>query len=274
MNLNLSTLPTQLVAVLVLILSACASQEDNSGYSNENAPMEGFNAEASDAMAISIADQVMLRLGGRANWDRTRYLSWSFFGDDQVWDKWTGRFRFQEDSIIVLMNVETKQGRVWVNGAEVQDSTEREPLLASAHRNWANSSYWLLMPYKLKDSGVTLRYKGEGVMGDGQAADILLLTFDAVGYTPENRYEVFVDKETKLVRQWTYFRTREDREAAFTTPWQNWKQFGDIMLSDDRGMRNDSTSFVLPNVGVFAELPDAVFENPEPLDLSTLGGVQ
>ena len=269
MHRNLSTL---FVVVLVWVFSACTPQEDNSGYSDENAPMEGFNAEASDARAITIADEVMHRLGGRANWDRTRYLSWSFFGDDQVWDKWTGRFRFQEDSIIVLMNVETKQGRVWISGVEVQDSTERAPLLTSAHRNWANSSYWLLMPYKLKDSGVTLRYKGEGVMEDGQAADILLLTFDAVGYTPQNRYEVFVDKQTKLVKQWTYYRRREDRAAAFTTPWRNWRQLGDIMLSDDRGMRNDSTPFVLPNVGVFAELPDAVFEDPEPLDLSTLGG--
>ena len=69
--------------------------------------------EGSDAKAIEIADAVMQSMGGRANWDATHYLSWTFFRDDQVWDKWTGDFRYQRDSLVVLMNILSKEGRAW-----------------------------------------------------------------------------------------------------------------------------------------------------------------
>lgn len=46
------------------------------------------------------------------------------------------------------------------------------------------------MPYKLKDSGVTLKYKGEGQTEEGEPAQVLVLTFKDVGVTPQNKYEV------------------------------------------------------------------------------------
>jgi len=34
-------------------------------------------------------------------------------------------------------------------------------LMASAKRMWTNDTYWMLMPYKLRDPGVILKYDGE-----------------------------------------------------------------------------------------------------------------
>ena len=227
--------------------------------------MEGFDTEGSDAQAITIADQVMEAMGGRAAWDSTRYLSWSFFGDDQVWDKWSGRLRWQRDSVVVLMNVTTREGTGYAHGVP-QDNEE---LIARAYRSWANSGYWLLMPYKLKDTGVTLGYGGEGTTQDGRAADILTLHFTDVGHTPDNRYNVYVDKETRLVTQWSYYATQSDEEPRFTRPWENWTRHGRILLADRRGMRGDRP-FVLPNVGAYDSMPDNVFEHPLPLDIAAL----
>ena len=232
--------------------------------------MEGFNAEDSDVRAMAIADEVMRSMGGRGNWDQTRYLSWSFFDDDQVWDKWTGRFRWQQDSTVVLMNVESGLGDAWTNDVMVEDANARDSLLAFAHRNWINSSYWLLMPYKLKDTGVTLRHMGDGVMEDGRPAEVLSLTFRDVGITPDNRYEVFVDKETMLVGQWSFFRTAADTEPGFTRPWANWKPYGSILLSDERGVFVDGSPFFLPNVAVYEDLPASVFEDPGKIDIAQL----
>ena len=229
--------------------------------------MEGFDLEGSDPRAIEIADEVMDAMGGRTNWDNTRYLSWSFFGDDQVWDKWTGRFRWQEDSLVVLMNINTQEGTAYAAGEPIENNDE---MVARAYRNWANSGYWLLMPYKLKDSGVTLGYSGEGTTEDGRDAHILTLHFTQVGHTPDNRYDVYVDMETRLVTQWSYYANAEDESPGFTRPWENWTQYGNIMLSDGRGMRGD-VPFTLPNIGVFEELPDHVFEDPARIELSDLG---
>ncbi len=253
------------IFITLLLVAPAWAQHDP-----DNPPMEGFNTEASDAKAIEIADAVMRSMGGRANWDQTRYLSWSFGRDDQVWDKWTGQFRFQRDSLIVLMNINTQEGRAWAGGQEITEGDALKETLTSAYRNWANSSYWLIMPYKLKDSGVTLRYQGEGTMDDDRAAEVLLLTFDAVGFTPQNKYEVYVDKETMLVGQWSYYRNATDPEPQFTRPWRNWQQHGAVMLSDNRGEGRGGNDFVIPNVGVYDSLPEAVFTDPARLDLTTL----
>lgn len=263
MNARHVTLAGVFVAFL-LVPPALARQAE------ENPPMEGFNLEASDAKAIEIADAVMQSMGGRQNWDQARYLSWSFGNDDQVWDKWTGQFRYQRDSLVVLMNVQSKEGRAWEDGQEVTDSAALEEHLTRAYRGWVNSSYWLLMPYKLKDSGVTLLYQGEGTMEDGRAAEILQLTFENVGLTPQNKYHVYVDKETMMVGQWSYYRDASDTEPQFTRPWRNWQKYGNVMLSNHRGEGQGGNPFILPNVGVYDTVPASVFEDPARLDLATL----
>ncbi|MEZ5331564.1 MAG: hypothetical protein R2991_05830 [Thermoanaerobaculia bacterium] len=51
------------------------------------------------------------------------------------------------------------------------------------------------MPYKLEDPGVTLHYLGERPMLDGRPAEVLELTFEGVGRTPQNKYHVYVAEE-------------------------------------------------------------------------------
>ena len=68
--------------------------------------MPGFDGTGSDSRAIEIADDVMERLGGRVNWDATRFITWSFFGLHlHVWDKWTGDLRFEHDDLTVLVSI-------------------------------------------------------------------------------------------------------------------------------------------------------------------------
>jgi hypothetical protein len=119
------------------------------------------------------------------------------------------------------------------------------------------------MPYKLKDSGVTLKYHGEGRMADSSAADILTLTFENVGITPQNKYLVYVDKSTHLVGQWDFFQTVSETKPRMSTPWKNWQKFGSIMLSDDRGGGKHS------DIAVFDELSAAVFQSPEPVNFQS-----
>lgn len=233
--------------------------------SSKNPPAEGFNAEGSDAKAIAIADQVMANMGGWKNWNDTRYITWKFFGRRfHVWDKHTGRIRVEDNNRTVLMNIHSKAGRAWEDGQEITDPDSLAPRLESAYRAWINDSYWLVMPYKLKDSGVTLKYMGEKTMENGQDADVLQLTFEEVGVTPENKYEVFVSKESGMVEQWSFFRNAQDPEPAFNSPWLEWKKYGEIMLSASRGNRGHS------DLAVFNELPASIFESPEPVDLMSI----
>lgn len=227
-----------------------------------NPAMPGFDRAGSDERAIAIADEVMAALGGYPNWDATRYVTWSFFGRrTHVWDKHTGNLRFDSEEMLVLMNLNSLTGRVFKGGTEVTDDAERAEALERAHGAWINDSYWMFMPFKLKDSGVTLEYLGDGQTQAGAEADVLQLTFHDVGRTPQNKYRVYVDKQSRLVTQWDYYPKAEDPAPQFQIPWNQWQRHGRILLSADRGERQHQ------NVAVFDELPDSVFTDPAPVDV-------
>ena len=227
-----------------------------------NPPADGFDSAGSDPEAIEIADAVMEKMGGRGNWDRTRYLTWRFFGRRlHVWDRWTGDVRFEEADRITLMNVHSRTGRAWKASVEVAEADSLKKYLDRGYRAWINDSYWLVMPYKLKDSGVTLTYAGEAKMENGRDAYVLTLTFENVGVTPQNKYDVFVDKERMLVEQWAFYRNASDEKPRFVGPWTGWEPHGRILLSAGRGTRAHT------DVAVFDELPRSVFESPRPVDM-------
>ena len=239
------------MAVLAMLtLSAGARAAD------KNPPAAGFDASGSDAKAMELADRTMDAMGGRAAWDRARVIGWTIFKRNHVWDKWTGDYRLEADSTLVIMNVNSRKGRVWEKGVEIADAAKRDETMGHAMSIWINDSYWLVMPYKLKDTGVTLHYVGEQKTEDGRAADAIQLTFANVGDTPENKYLVWIDRETGMVTQWAYFEKASDTEPKFTRPWTTWTPYGDIKIAIGRG------KFDVTNVRVSTNADPAAFAEP------------
>ncbi|MBO0931352.1 hypothetical protein J2I48_10125 [Fibrella sp. HMF5036] len=221
-----------------------------------NPAAPGFDMAGSDKRAIQIADEVMAAQGGRKAWDQTRHIAWTFLGFRRLhWDKWTGNVRvdnLKNDQSVVL-NINTDKGRVFRNGKEETQPDSVAKFVKAAKSAWINDSYWLLMPFKLKDSGVTLKDLGEAKTQDGQPADLLQMTFKGVGDTPQNKYQVWVDKTTRLVSQWAYYPKFSDEKPGFVLPWTDYKDYGKIKLSGKRGPRE------LSDIKVADTLPDAVY---------------
>ena len=230
-------------------------------------PVALMNAADRDARADELADAVMEAMGGQENYNNTRYITWKFFGFRlHVWDKHTGRIRYENgQGTTVLMNVNTKEGQAFKEG-QTLEGEELAAALKEGYEAWINDSYWLVMPYKLKDPGVNLVYSGEGKMESGADAWILTLTFNEVGVTPENKYDVFINKNTNLVEQWNFYSKADDAEPRFKSPWVNWQKHGSILLSDDRGEGSRGPR-KHTDIAVFDELPDSVFNDPAPADL-------
>lgn len=255
---------------ILFLLASCAGTSDKSDDSTDslafsgefieynNPPAEGFNVEDSDVLAMLLADKSMQAMGGREAWDKTRYIVWNFFGRrDHVWDKWTGDIRIEvpDSGLKILMNINTKEGKVARRDVAMTDSVDF--FLQKGYEWWVNDSYWLVMPFKLKDSGVTLKYIGEDTTQAGASADVLSLSFENVGVTPENVYEIWVDTDSKLVTQWAYYPTDTAMNPRFITPWTNYTQYGDILLSGDRG------NYQLTNIQVLENVPEGLFSSFE-----------
>ncbi|AKD02642.1 DUF6503 domain-containing protein [Pontibacter korlensis] len=221
-------------------------------------------AQPSDARANSIAQQVLKNIGGEEGWNKTRYLAWTFNDQYQVWDKHQNRFRWEKDSLIVIIDTNTKEGKVYVEGQELQDPQEKQKLLERVYTLWINNSYWLVMPFKLQDSGVTLKHLGEEKTMDGAPADVLEMTFEKVGLTPQNKYKLWVDQQKGLITQWAFFRNVEDAEPTFTRRWSNYKDYGKIKLASDRS--NPQSDFELFHIAAPTKVPDKVFNSPKPIN--------
>jgi hypothetical protein len=151
------------------------------------------------------------------------------------------------------MDIDTKDGRAWLEGAELQGD-EAKKYLEQGHAVWVNDTYWLLMPYKMKDPGVVLALDGVEKKG-GEAWDKVRLTFDNVGLTPRDKYWAYVNRKTGLVDRWDYVLKGESKPPT-TFTWGNWKRYGNVMLADDRVNPADGTRIHFPVL----ETPDSVAE--------------
>lgn len=254
-----------LFVFVILFISGCRRNSDNSAA----------EATASDPRAIRIADEVMVALGGRENYEAINYLSFHFVvikGDTQLsdwrhdWDRRNNNYRLEStmrdgNHFLVIFNLDTKKGTVFKNG-QMLEGEDKLQWLALAYARHINDAYWLLMPYKLNDPGVTLKYDGKQEVS-GIPYEVVSLSFGAnVGLTPQNMYRVFVDEATRLVHRWEYF----EREGATPAPawWENWRAYGGIKLAEERVFENSDRKIRFTNIIASREVDEKLFEISAP----------
>ena len=259
--------------------TARAPRDDEAAFRELLEPKPG--PASSDPRAVAIADRVMQALGGTDPWSATRYLRFDFAVERggktvvsraHTWDRWTGRYRLEAktrpgerprkegDPYVVLTNINTKKGSVHLDGRRLEGEEERK-YLELAYAIWVNDTYWLLMPYKMRDPGVILAYDGEEKEG-GEAWDKIVLTFDNVGLTPKDKYWAYVNRATGLVDKWEYIL---DGGPGPAVPflWKEWKRHGTILLASDRVSQQDDVRIHFPVLEAPVSVPDRAFTSPE-----------
>jgi len=238
-----------------------------------------FEASQSDPRAISLADLVMQSLGGARAWEATRYIHFAFAVEKagkrlayrtHLWDRYQGRLRYENrgkdgKSLVILLDLTTRHGSAYREGTKLGESTAK-PLLEEAYEAWINDTYWLLMPYKMKDPGVHLQYAGEETRG-GATYDRVLLSFDAVGLTPKDRYWADINRTTHLMDRWSYILQDDPPQAPPAAwEWKGWRRFGGILLAPEKvAVGKDGVRITHPILEVPSSVPDTAFERPDPL---------
>lgn len=234
-------------------------------------PVPAADAPGGDPRALEVADRLLEALGGAEAWESTRYIEFRFFDRrDHVWDRWTGRHRVEGQTrkgqaYVVLHDVHDEgqgEGRAFLAGEEV-DGEQRADLLKLAYQTWVNDTYWLLMPYKLHDPGVYLRYEGEEQL-DGETYDVLRLSFEGVGLTPGDRYWAYVNRDTGLMDRWAFHLEGmgpDDDPSQWL--WLGWDRHGEILLAPTRRqVGGEERELSLAPIQVHDEVPERVFTEP------------
>lgn len=219
--------------LIVVSVNACNRLNEKNGFENPAAP--GFDLANSDPAAVELADSIMVAMGGWENWDDTRFISWMSLDRKLVWDKKEERARIESftDSTTYLVDLKNLTGKVYVKGQELTLNDSLDKMLKRAKYLWHSDAYWLVMPFKLKDDSVTLKYLGEDTLKNGNRCNVLQITYNN-GDLPQDRYHVYVDLADNLVKQWAYYSNASQDSATFVLPWDNYKKYGNILLSADR----------------------------------------
>ena len=260
-----------LFSTALLLIAACAQPETE---------REAVSADtiAVETKADSVAMHVYEAFGGPEAWASLPYLRFDFAGGNDsvrtvrgrhLWDRMTGRYRVEmpvnDDTVYVaVFNVNSREGEVYLNGAPV-DSTRKEQLMQQAYTRYINDMYWLLMPVKMFDPGVTRIYEADS--SDAET-DVLRLSFDSVGLTPGDQYWVYVDKASGRVKSWAFkLQGHPADHVPQPIEWAGYTTLqapeGEILVSERKVRPNGGITFT-DNVAAPADVDDAAFTDPNP----------
>lgn len=226
----------------------------------------------SDPRAVRVAEQVLESLGGRGRWDALGGLGWSFGQavNDTVrstrrhaWDKHGGRHRVEgtlrtgQSYVVVHAVGDTLSGWASLDGRALEGDSLRL-FVRRADAMWVNDTYWFLMPYKLLDDGVTLKYDGEEREGD-TVFDCVSLSFAGVGLTPGDRYKVFVNRRGHRVERWEYV-LQGSQPPPVRWSWEGWEEHAGLWFPTAH--RKDATVVFTRDVVATPAFPAGTFERP------------
>lgn len=218
-----------------------------------------------DEQATRVADEMIEAMGGRENWEQARFIRFTNVRGNRkptfTWDRWLGRLRIESRNdagipYVVLMNIKTRQGKVFVEGRPLRGK-ELSDYLNRATRMWTGATYWFLMPFKWNDPGVNLSYDGEEEI-DGVLYDKVHLTFDNVGLSPGDEYWAYVNRDTHLMERWK-FKLQGGFEGDYR--WTRWYRYGGIRVATERVGNDERIRF--DDIFVGASMPDELFTSPE-----------
>jgi len=231
-----------------------------------------------DPKAAEVARSLDDALGGMSRWESVPYVRFDFVvvkeGKELArfrhwWDKRHGRDRVEGPDekgnvVATVVNLADRTGKSFTSGFADRDSASIASHVQNGYERWVNDSYWLMMPFKVRDPGTNLKYGGSKKGPDGVEWDVLELTFDpGVGLTPKDHYWLYVNRKTHLMDRWDYL-LQDMKPPAQTATWEGWTKFGPVHLSTLHRFEGKPTMLRFENVVVPPSMDESIFVDARP----------
>jgi hypothetical protein len=273
-------------AILVAVLTACSTQgsssnESASGPSGAPAPAAAPAPHGqADPLAADIAKQLTDAMGGQAAWEQLPYLRFDFVvvseGQERArfrhwWDKKRGRARVEGpddkgQTVAAVFSLADRRGISFTGGMPDADSASITNHIQNGYERWVNDTYWLVMPFKLRDPGTHLKHVRTETGNAGQTYDVVELSFSpGVGLTPEDRYWLYVNRATHLVDRWEFVLTGRQPPPQGAS-WESWTSVGPLRLSLLRRFKDRPAMIRFENVSAPETMDETVFTHSKLLN--------
>lgn len=191
-------------------------------------PANQASSTSKDPLAFKVAQAY-----GVSSFSKVKSIAFTFnvhFGDrkvkrDWTWNPQTGSVTYEGQG------PDGKEIKYSYNRNKIDKSNEEEKFVDG---RFINDSYWLLFPFHLEwDNNVKITNMGEKNLpiGKGKATMLTVQYENNVGYTPNDAFDLFINKDN-MITEWIYRHGgSESNKAPFT--WQNNKKFGNIIISTE-----------------------------------------
>jgi hypothetical protein len=231
-----------------------------------------------DAKAVAVAKSFEDAMGGQEKWEAVPYVRFDFVvvkdGKDVArfrhwWDKRRGLDRVEgpddKDRVVAaIVNLHDRTGKSFTAGFADKDSSDVASHVQNGYERWVNDSYWLMMPFKLRDPGTNLKYGGMKKGPAGVEWDVLELTFDpGVGLTPKDHYWLYINRKTHLMDKWDYL-LQDNKPPASSATWEEWQKFGQVRLATLHRFEGKTTMLRFENVALPATMDGSIFTDARP----------
>jgi hypothetical protein len=213
-------------------------------------------------------------MGGQRTWDVLPYFRFDFVvvkdGKEVArfkhwWDKRNGRCRVEgpDDkgrTVTAIFSLKDKKGKSFTDGIVDTDPANVASIVQMGYERWVNDTYWIIMPFKLRDPGTHLKYQGQKTI-DGRAYDVLQLSFDAgIGLTPKDRYTLYVNRGTHLLDRWQMM-LQSRKPPPDASSWEGWSQIGPVKLALMHRLEGKPIMIRFDNVATPEAMDESVFSN-------------
>ncbi|HEU5395115.1 MAG TPA: hypothetical protein VFV36_09995 [Candidatus Methylomirabilis sp.] len=226
-----------------------------------------------DAKSAPLVDALMGALGGLDAWNGLPAIRFDFVAVKEGkelarrrhwWDKTHGlcRVEWADDqgrSVAAVVNLDDRTGRSCTAGAADSDTLLTKHV-QEAYAMWVNDTYWLAMPFKLRDPGVRIAYDRSEERPQG-GYDVLSLTFGDVGLTPEDHYWLFLNRETGRIDRWEYVLQGQKPPPQAAT-WEDWRRVGPVTLPLLRTFDQRPANLRFENVEAPPSFDDRILRDP------------
>ncbi len=137
----------------------------------------------------------------------------------------------KEDKVTYLGDGKPDSKAITYNRKDLSDSGSESLREIDAH--FINDQYWLLFPFHLAwDSGMKVELAGEKVkfpMGGGMGRMVSVIYPPTGGYTPGDRYDLFLD-DNNMIAEWIFRRGGAEKPTVIAT-WEDNRHMGPIIMS-------------------------------------------
>ncbi len=260
-----------IIAGMLIALLGCESSPQQQAEPRKRR----FDPTLSHPRAVKLANKVIKNANARRFFKDVRFLSFRFILKSSAgtsienrheWNLQDGDYKvsWQEgdsSEYLVYFNFRTKERRCFHNSRVISDSSTAGRVYGRAYATFVRDSWWLLMPFKLKDPGTILHFLDARSI-DGQDYDIVRMTFNRVGLTPENMYDLYINRETSRIDRIDYY--RDSLTAPVTFYWSDWQEIGGYLFALRRTSADGNSEVLFrdievsgtPATGMFSSLPN------------------